>query len=320
METIINIDKLLSSNLSYLEPLKDINIIYHYTNIIGLKGILEDNNFNVSHARFMNDKMEISYTHNLIINELKKLKSLESNSNVISIYDAFLELMQVENFYTVDDEKVKYRASIHRLPEFVLSFSLNEDAPSIWSSFNSVDGYNLGIDFKLFYQEIINFEQNDEDGARIPRIPSRVIYDVIRQIEIIDLRITEFINIARSYDINKISGYYNKFISSMRLFALFFKNPIFIDDEEFRIVIYNYKNSGYVNPQYRIKGNSLIPYISVINYKKEQIQKPLPIKSITIGPKNYSDIAKEGLIYYMNDIGYDIDKIDYKKSKIPLRY
>lgn len=313
----MNIDDLLDSNLNYLEPLTDINIVYHYTNVMGLKGILEDRNFNVSHARFMNDKTEISYTQRLIINELIRLKSEESNSKVISTYDAFLNIMQVENIYTTDIKNVRYRASQDRLPEFVLSFSLNEDSSHLWSEFNCGDGYNIGIDFTLFYNEMNNHEQTDE---KIARLPSKVVYDVNRQKELIDLRIAEFIQIAKNYDVNELTNYYTRFLSSMRLFANFFKDPVFYNDEEFRIVIYNHKNPSYINPQYRIKGNSLVPYIPSISYKTEESRILLPIKSVTIGPTNFSDIAEEGLVYYMNDIGYDIKKIDYKKSIIPLRF
>lgn len=317
MDENTNIDLIIKNNLDYLESLSDIKTIYHYTDIVGLKGILEDKNFKVSHAKFMNDISEIIYTQNLIIDELNKLKSKEQNSSVILIYNTFLEIMNNEFNYTASFEKLKYRAATDRLPEYILSFSLNEDSPHLWSTFICKDGYNIGIDFHSFYKKMTSISLNNSKPIIIP---SKVIYDINRQKEIINLRIIEFVNIAIKYNFIFISNFYLRFLSSMRLFAIFFKNPLFFDDNEFRIVIFNYKNLGYINPEYRIKMNCLIPFIPSINYKKEIERKLLPVNSITIGPINHSDIAEEGLIYFMNDIGYNINEIEFKKSSIPLRF
>ena len=308
----MNIFDIVKNNMDYLDSLEGIETIYHYTNALGLKGILEDGNFNLSHAKFMNDKTEIIYTQKLIIKQLIMLNSKETNIEIKTIYKKFIEIMGDENKYTNEIESVKYRESKDRLPEYILSFSFDIDSQHMWSSFKCEDGYNIGIDFHKLYEKM------NREGS-ILFIPSKVIYDVEKQKQKIKSRILEFINIAKERDIEEIKNFYIGFKISMRLFANFFKNPVFKNDKEFRIIIYIYKNSP-IKPKYRVKNNILIPYVKAINYKNDDGDKLLPIKSVTIGPTNFSDIAEEGLTYYLTDIGYNIDSIYIEKSIIPLRY
>ncbi|NRT92917.1 hypothetical protein [Clostridium beijerinckii] len=46
----------------------------------------------------------------------------------------------------------------------------------------------------------------------------------------------------------------------------------------------------------------------------------LPIKSITIGPKNTLDIAEKGLRYLLKWNGFEKYDVRIKKSDIPYRY
>lgn len=186
---------------------------------------------------------------------------------------------------------------------------MESDSIQLWSSFNNGIGYNIGFDF-LKLDEI-----NRSKGI----IASKVVYDVDKQKEILYKNINYFKGIYNKYynslsclDIRLFSDI---FLSRVRLFCCFFKNPLFENDKEFRIVFYNYQNNEkYINPKYRIKGSILIPYIDTFEFDKTTV------KSITIGPMIHSDIAMEGVTYLLNDLEYNITKIDIKNSKIPLRY
>lgn len=108
--------------------------------------------------------------------------------------------------------------------------------------------------------------------------------------------------------------------------AQLFKNPIFSQDEEYRIIFNVNKRLDVI--QYRSSNGVFLPYIEVkFESGLENNEKRLPIDGITIGPKNNLDIAKKGLELFLNSKGYKTvsndrkqGKIYIKKSEVPLRY
>lgn len=307
--------ELIENGTYLLDPLYDVHEIYHYTTTAGLQGILEKNNFWISHAYFLNDFSEIKYTYRLIVEILKELED-KNEDNEFNMYNILKTAMEKEEMREIGSKTMIARSSYYRPSEYILSCSLNKDSLSVWSAFTEGGGYNIGIDFQKYYKMLCN-----QKSSLMP-IPGKVIYDLDKQKKIIISKITEFKEIYLKYrdnfDIEKEKLFVKAFKSRIRLFANFFKSPKFYSDEEFRIVFYNYKNEGYIPPKYRVKGDVLIPYIN--SNSECYATTRMPLKSVTIGPTNQSDIAKEGIAYFLNDLGYDVKSIEILSSEIPLRY
>lgn len=305
--------KSIENGTELLDSIDSIKEIFHYTRIEGLKGILETNNFWVSHSSFMNDISEIKYSYQLIIDVLREILERESRLELKKFYDILLMKMEENIKKETNDDSRIFRGTSYRPSEYVLSFSLNKDSVQLWSSFTGRSGYNVGIDFK----GINNILKTNRNNICIPGI---VIYDIHKQRNIILKKTEEFKAIYCKYynslleeDLIKLSVEYS---SSMRLYSNFFKNPVFQNDEEFRIVFYNYYNKTHIKPNYRVKDNILIPFINAFNKETEII----PLKSIVVGPTNHSDLAMEGLTFFLSDLGYMTQNIDIRNSLIPLRY
>ena len=66
--------------------------------------------------------------------------------------------------------------------------------------------------------------------------------------------------------------------------------------------------------KYREKDGCLLPYITV-RLKNER--KRVPLRSITVAPKNHVDLAREGMRQYLRQLGYDVE---VHLSNIKLRY
>ncbi|MFZ2257911.1 MAG: DUF2971 domain-containing protein [Clostridiaceae bacterium] len=297
---------------------KEVGTIYHYTDVSGLKGILDEGNFRVSHSYFMNDKSEIMYTIDVVKTVLSELIVEETDDKVRELYDLLSKYAETYIKKEKGEAGIKLRSAEYRASEYILSFSLNGDSLNVWSSFTEGSGYNIGLDYKRFQQLLI-------DKSKRMSISSCVIYDVDKQHLIIKGKIQQYRNLVVRYksdpflNLEKVA---ERFFVSLRLFACFFKNPAFACDEEFRIVFFNYPKiiDSYIKPMYRAKNNLLIPYINIlVNDNNHKISR-LPVMSIRIGPTNFIDIAKEGISYYLYDFGYDFESIQVFNSKVPLRY
>lgn len=308
--------QLIENGVRLLDTISDVNEIYHYTTIAGLQGILKGKNFWVSHSYFLNDSSEIKYTYRLVVDVLKEIMDNEQDDKVIKMYNILKIAVEEVEIREVGAENIVARSGSYRPSEYILSFSLNKDSLSVWSAFTEGGGYNIGINFHEYFREL------QKQNFLIGPIPGKVIYNLEKQREIISSKIDEYKKLylkhMDNFDQEKEKVFVSNFTSSIRLYANFFKNPKFYSDEEFRIVFYNYRNGGYIPPSYRVKGDVLIPYIN--SNKGGDSTTFIPLKSITIGPTNQSDIAKEGLAYFLSDLGYNVTNIELLSSDIPLRY
>ena len=100
------------------------------------------------------------------------------------------------------------------------------------------------------------------------------------------------------------------------VYAMFFKQPEFHMESEYRIVLSStHVKTDYINsPEtlfFRPSNEILIPYIKV------HCKAIDSLKSITVGPKNNIDIATAGISMYCRSKGI---AIPIHKSRIPLRY
>lgn len=313
MEDLIQDLNSIENGIKLLEPLGFLQEVFHYTSIEGLKGILESKNFWVSHSYFMNDVSEVRYTYHLIIDIFEELINNETDKEVKRFY-VFLQKKMITKikFDTHDNHRIS-RGIGFRSFEYILSFSLNSDSMNLWSSFTKGTGYNLGFDF-------IKLNQLLSKNSSANFIPGYVVYSIEDQKIIIKKKITEFRNIFLKHKNNftpeKEIQISNKFDTSIRLYTNFFKDPVFSNDEEFRIVFYDAALISHKKPNYRIKDNILIPFITALKNTLDL----LPLNSITIGPINHSDLAIEGVTYFLADLEYNVKNINIKKSLIPLRY
>jgi hypothetical protein len=104
--------------------------------------------------------------------------------------------------------------------------------------------------------------------------------------------------------------YRRRLQAALNVYATFFKQEEFQAEKEYRIV---FKNPDKSRILFREKDGFLLPYIQVDLGKKQL----LPVKSITVAPKNHVDLARKGMRQYVELLGYDIP-VDL--SNLKLRY
>ncbi|WP_286068700.1 DUF2971 domain-containing protein [Bacillus sp. (in: firmicutes)] len=271
----------------YLDLLEDSPLLYHYTNVYGLEGIMKHKELWVSNADFLNGKTERKYTEKILFNLIEeKLKNHEMRDFIIDTSKIALDMKE--------------------LPTYVLSLSKNKDSNLLWSNYSQDDGYNISFDFETL-EEI-------ENSPHLTAFKSKVIYEEEIHYEALN-ELADYCISAFGKNkpkLEELVSEVNVVQTALQLLASFFKDSCFRQEEEYRIVlIQNAENEQ--NYECRVSNGTFIPYIKM-KFNKNNV------KGITIGPKNKMDISEEGLKSFLKLNKFNVENIEINRSKIPYRY
>lgn len=288
-------------------------MLYHYTNAAGLLGILQNGSFWVSKSNFLNDFSEISY-----INTVIKIVCKDIFTNEYELIAGMI--LKMVHF--------KYFGRSMNQNLYILSLTENQDSLALWSTYSNFFGYNIGLDGSDLAQIMSNSQNTTPPGVH-----GKVIYDKAIQYKIVRDEITE----------TKIPLLFNKYIESKNTelllelnneitsladvlceYGVFFKDPLFYQEEEYRIVFFHLMNmhlSPKLNPEikFRDRNGIIIPYIEVPMTNNKGY---LPVREIMIGPKNNIDIAEHGINFFIQrlEAKMAMNEVIIRRSGIPLRY
>lgn len=287
-------DAILKKSYSEIQQAEN-SILYHYTNIAALNGILSTGSFMVSKSSFLKDPSEVSFVKD-IIRDIGIEFMDEAEINKMDFYNALIKSM---------DELQQL------FPLYILSLTEEQDSLVLWSSYSDFEGYNIGIDIKN-----INFDKD------LFCLSGKVIYDKDTQKEMIKEIIYDLYTLYKKYEALKCKEYFIETEKTLLLNiytrAMFFKRSGFKDEREYRIV-FTIKETNTVLIEHKISNGCFIPYLKIpLKCLAGESRGKFPLKNITIGPKNNLDIAENGLKSFLYSQGYK--DIEVYKSSIMLRY
>jgi len=266
--------------------------IYHYTDLNGLKGIVENKSFWATSMQFLNDSEEIIHGMESIKNALPKLRGDIPDY----ILDSLISGMK----------KYDKRLSSN---VFNISFCQKPELLSQWRGYANAQGVCLEFDRKELLDSL-NFDERDHVAAEViysskenPGIPVTQIKELFRKIQSLD---SEDYN---NYLDDASSG---KFLSTL---IPFMKNDSFSEEKEFRIVIYSWARVHGL--EFRINKNGLIPYIEVSGRKDDDNRSKIPIKKVTIGPGPNADFMAQGVRRFLDYHLYGDTEVE--QSQTPYR-
>ncbi|MFY2248477.1 DUF2971 domain-containing protein [Priestia megaterium] len=275
--------------------------LYHYTSIYGLEGILKNSEFWVSHSAFLNDKTELEYTYKLCEEILDEMVGEDEHLHELAT-DIFQDGIEKSR----DTEL------------YILSMTTNGDSNLLWSNYSHNDGYSLA----LKYPEIMQTFAKERGVTEVVPVPADVIYDREKQKQLLEAPIRALLqfmhfHVSEETWTEGIEERFRELFTGINMYSAFFKDECFKQEEEVRIVFMSRNGIGKLKQDgFRISNGAFIPYLKASFLSKKEV-----IQSITIGPKNHMDIAKEGLIKLLEHYGYDHISDGYvEKSKIPYRY
>jgi hypothetical protein len=323
----IDLEKELSitlQNFSFNKINRKNKYLYHYTNLNGLKGIIENQSFFSSNSAYLNDTKEYYYGIELFKNAVKIIKEKAKDKKEENV----IEAIEIE----LENKLISYH--------YVTCFSLESDLLSQWRAYaDDGKGIAIGFDLKTLVQSFepkatgMYIEYNDITQQQAVEN----ILDTVIKFYLSKLSMLESLNEPNLYskiacEINEI---FDKYVGQ-------FKHNSFKEEREYRfdLLIDNDINKSR-ELSYRVsKNNLLVPYLELkTNYQDEidfrtKIQsledissldkklrlkiKKLPVKEIILGPSIDYKLNKKSIGDFLKKNGYT-DEIEIKKSNVPYR-
>lgn len=265
--------------------------LFHYTNVSGLFGIVENRCFWLTNIQYMNDLSEIKYAKKMVKNMLTEL-SLRGK-----YVDGFLKYLN-----GVEEFNIEYNNY------YIACFTHNGDSLPMWTMYGKDCGVAIEIDLTSGYSFVFGPNCFFEDMLYEESIFNRFIEDIV------DIYYAEYIKLNNDEHVDQytIDGIMNDLCAKIVWYAHNLKNKSFSHEAETRL-FYRFKDDYIV--KYRIKNNFIVPYVEMPPCQLNK-DKNFPIKSIVVGPGEEQDLVRHSIDEFMKSKGYDIE---VRLSTIPYR-
>ncbi|QOI53072.1 DUF2971 domain-containing protein [Leptospira interrogans] len=243
--------------------------LIHYTNGLGLNGILHSKTLRANHVSNLNDLSEILRSYHILVGILENISTNDPNL-----------LLLIEKLKIQLNEKINSKI----FPEiYIVSFSIKDDDLFLWRSYSTFnDAYALAFNKAFLASYAIN------DGA----VLLQCVYDEQIQFSILE-QVTQlfFNNINLSISEN-LQIYLDDYFRLIHVFVPYIKNSHFSQEEEIRLVLRNPKNLYQEN---RIKlglnKGFFHKYVNIKMYRDEiDTEFEHSLREIIIGPNSRSQI------------------------------
>ncbi|TAN65498.1 MAG: DUF2971 domain-containing protein [Methylobacter sp.] len=300
-----------SASYTYLKKYPDVlwyrgDQIFHYTDLLGLIGILSNRGFWLSDARYLNDAEELHNGANLTVELIQRLL-------VKKCYASFKEVLEGTL------EKLNKTSFDHH---YICSFSMVADTLEHWRAY-AMNGSGICIGFDLknkteyphfrlgpnyFTQKVIY-----EDNIKI-----WILLSVIHRYR------HEFTQDLKDHSIDFRDDYINSMASSLSSVFVNFKNKAFHTEQEVRLVDSSSKIDFYNKKYHRVSNGMIVPYVCTYDTKlkktsgEELNPDNLPISKIIVGPIASQESTINSIKDFISDLGFD-SEIEVVKSNIPYR-
>ncbi|NEZ46515.1 hypothetical protein FDF74_04705 [Clostridium niameyense] len=246
--------------------------LYHYTNKIGAKGILESNSLWVTHSNFLDDTTEIKYISIVLdgvimyLNQNKELYDMGITGQVY-IYEAIIKTLEALR------ETYKKGVPINGGDLYLLSLTENKNNKYLFENYCRQGG------------AVLEFRNNIDDMFKqnkyiFTTFSAKVVYDYAEQMTLILKDINEFYLELLSNLIKEKTVDYMEMIETVKSiitikiinYSFFFKRIKFSKEEEYRVVFLVAEDYNNEFVKYRTKSAIEIPYIEA-KFKKKSLIK-----------------------------------------------
>lgn len=283
-----------STGVDFIHKLngKTKKVLYHYTDINGLVGILQSNTIWLNNILFQNDSRE--YIHATDI-------STDVCDELIYEYEQSTEELKAALAEAARDMFCEDIGS----NIFIGCFAKSGDQLSQWRAYGqNGSGFSIGFDLSKM--------ESKECAALVTQ---HVNYDTKNQKQFLKRYISTYIDYLSSHiKTNAISvedaveGMLYVVVSC-NIFGVSFKNEGFKEEQEVRVFIDG--RDADCSTKFRRSGNRIVPYIEFKSNAK------LPIKEIYIGPTSDAELMEISLQMLLER--YNYDNVEIKFSEIPYR-
>ena len=296
----------------YIGQLKKKNkpeLLYQYTDITALKGIVKDQVLWATHFRYLNDKRELDYGLRLAVKYANSAKIKATDSNVIKLLDEISKIYELA--------KQKKELPFHSTDIFSISLSSQCDLLSQWRGYGKkYKSVCIGMDIDELMAGA------DSSGWFV--FLRKVVYDSTAQKRLIKNYMEKICNIIKnnSTDFNTpnyMEKFKNKVDLGLIIFSLCFKEKCWKEEDEWRLMAVHYSKKAKNPKEICFKENDygLVPYIKIPISKNRSAFDT--IKNVVL-PKSENFIrSKKALDLFFSQYKKN-HKIQINKSKISIVY
>lgn len=272
----------------------DSKIFYHYTNIEGFKGIIQNRSLWFTHIAYLNDPNEWLYGKNLILDEILTIERTEKNKDVLGILERLKDFVNA------------LKKTLHH--PYVACFCENENSLNQWRAYSSARGYNLGLDLSSStkYSHLKDGLANTSNF-----ILRKVIYDRAEQEKLVkDFFNSVFQSLkdtSYSTGIIEPSRNVSYAVAMMNLlydFIVSFKNEAFKTECEWRLIFSSLPNNKVGLLKFREIEKEMVPFYEAFIYRVDNVQDQLdysfPLKQIYYSPMLETEKTEFVLRMFLN--------------------
>ncbi len=261
--------------------------LYHYTDIYGLEGIINNHKLWLSERNYMNDVNDENFIQNYLkhyFNDSKKWEDSILQSEMLPQKNQYI-------FSTSTEEDLIHQWTYYGSQQS-FCIELNREAliDLFYESNNEIDFYYGPV---FYVEEDFNNSVNDKI--------KRIINDVIKEYKGVILE--------RLDNLSKVKTSAEKEEQYRQVFQYFYsaiKQYGHYCEHEYRFTL-----QSDTKPEFRVRKGLFVPYLE-IPFEPEKI-----ISKIIIGPNNKEDYLKQNLKYFLNEKG--LAGIEVSTSRMRIR-
>lgn len=271
----------------------DLTAIYHYTDLNGLKGIVDNHDLWLTHSRYSNDDEELTHGFQIVQKVIKEELAKETDLG----REDYLKQIS-EMFETPKPEAI-----------YICCFCAKDNLLSQWRSYGA-NGTGVTLSFDPARFDYITGPDSPPSG--LIRL-WKVFYNEVTQRNIVQ---------------NAISFYWNKLIlpidervhqavDAIQFFVPTFKNRDFEEEDEIRLIFTPFPDT-LIKPQFRVSRGMLIPYYSLKELSgSTSFARPLPVLKVRVGPSANKQLNVESAEMLLVKAGYQ--DVSVESSNTPYR-
>lgn len=283
--------------------------LFHYTNALGLQGIIESNRLWATHIEFLNDSLELVYGKALVKDCVEQVLISATNDDERALIK---EVIGNFNTNPIDKEYDVY----------VACFCENGDLLSQWRGYGAFGkGYAIGFDSTKLAPKYRKFPNCN---IMIRSVIYRLEDQKAEVYNLINLAFEQLASVLDKINLNEkadmINGIAHALFFGLRNLTYLFKTPQFQEEREWRAIYLNgEKTEEKRQPiKFRTAKDAIIPYMEFdITPSAGVIKAHLPIIEIICGPGVEYVTAKKALSMLLID--KSMNGVSLEKSEISLR-
>jgi hypothetical protein len=310
--------ELNSAEESFLKPwskkheLLETDVLYHYTDLKGLQGIVKERSIWLGHASSFNDPNEIQFGQNVILGVLSDMIAREGSLHTRQ----FLQQLRicVDSFWSKETGPNYQHV-------FVACFSESENSLSQWRAYaNQGGGYCVGFGFSESTKIALDCERLD---AGEPPHLRKVIYDRDEQGHLVTEYLESVVKGVRilldrdtsnpQYRPSDVAVMAIQAVNVLLDMLICFKHPAFEEEHEWRLILVALESYEPRALRFREADGGLVPYRPAYIFDEKASQRPLfPLRSVTLGPLPEPIRTRSALELLLHHIAADDHPIEIK--------